>query len=215
MVEPLGRRERKSLLGRIYHGAAVPWRLLKGLQRPQHVVAAVTALGRRDWTRALEALEAWALRRLAPMEARHAAAAAAPWHQALQQLGAMSLRQLEASEVTRGLQMRLPSWCHVLQSLSETSWLAMAPSVRHHNELLKHLNWHLALDALHTMHEVSEYTSSLLMEKLKGRWPLALQLFFRLEAQRLEHDTVNLNALLAATNRRSSEDLLDAGPFLA
>ena len=215
MVEPLGRRERKRLLGRIYHGAAVPWRLLKGLQRPQHVVAAVTALGRRDWTRALEALEAWALRRLAPMEARHAAAAAAPWHQALQQLGAMRLRQLEASEVTRGLQMRLPSWCHVLQSLSETSWLAMKPSVRHHNELLKHLNWHLALDVLEAMREVSEYTSSLLLEKLKGRWPLALRLFFRLEAQRLEHDTVSLNALLAATNRRSSEDLLDAGPFLA
>ena len=126
---------------------------------------------------------------------------------------------LEMSGVSLGVQMKaMGEWPRALGKMEEMAQRGLSAEIRHANELIRVCevdDWPRALSLLQTAlergAEATEFTSSLVLRKLKQHWPLAISLFHDLADQRLEHDTVSVNAALSASSqeRRYFEGFLE------
>lgn len=226
-MSPVSPRQlRKRILRSIYDDSK-PLRLSQVFQldRPQHVTAALAALGRRSrWDDAVLVATSGGHSRLPPSIATYNAAAAAAaavgaWRSALQLLQGAAQRSLQQSPVTLGTALNARgTWPQVLWQLDAMEHDALEPTIRHSNEAMEAMRcgatWSWALSILEramAKHLApSEFTSSLLLNQLRQTWTLAVQVFGDLERQGLQHDTVSVNSVLQAASqeRRYSRSLV-------
>ncbi|CAK9025764.1 Pentatricopeptide repeat-containing protein, partial [Durusdinium trenchii] len=141
------------------------------------------------------------------------------WGRALELLERLERQSLEVSHVSLGVMMKAShSWWRVLRKMQQMLEKGMSLEIRHANELIRSCKgetWPKVLSALQMSlergAEPTEFTSSLVLAKLKQQWPLAIHLFHDLAHQRLQHDTVSVNAALVAANqeRRYSKNFVN------